>query len=74
MKLNTNTTIIPNFFKKEHIESMIDRKITKEEFQDYKYRIEENLADEISSIVRDELEFYEEEKMLQGVQNAKTIN
>lgn len=48
--LSNSNFIIPNYFTKTHVEERLGRKLTKKQFQELKFEIEENMADEISEL------------------------
>lgn len=60
MKLDTDKTIVPNWFDKEHIEDMIGRKISDKKYNTIKENINNSdIPDTISQIIKDYInDFY----------------
>lgn len=54
MLIDTEKTIVPNWFKKEHIEDLCDVKLTKKRFMEFKAFVDNNdaLVSSISDDIR----------------------
>ena len=62
MIINTVEIIVPNWFDKEDIESIINKKITDEKFSLFKAHINNSyLMDYLSEAMRDQYEEFEKE-------------
>lgn len=53
---------IPNWFDRENCEELIDKKITKKQFKNFVSEWEDGLADAVSSLVRDSLDTFFNDK------------
>ena len=53
MLIDTEKTIVPNWYNKEQTEECVDKKLTEEEFSEFKKWLElSELADDISESIR----------------------
>ena len=54
MQIDTNEIIVPNWFDKEDLESVLDREMTQERYNDFKRWIENSsIDDQLSDWIRE---------------------
>ena len=60
MQIDTEETLVPNWFDKDHVESLLDKKLSTKQWEDFKSFCEDTLREAVGDLVKDQWDYFED--------------